>query len=939
MNMPDDNTKPGNVSHPIRSRFDGDHRVAHSSNALPAGTRVEQLNIVDVIGESAASIVYLAFDHSLHRHMALREYLPRGIADRDINLSLRPKSKEDYMVFQTGLRGFINEALLLSRLQSPSLIQIRRYWEANNTAYALMPLYEGMTLQQAFAERRITINEEWIRALILHLLNAVEAVHRAQSCHGNISPANILVREDGPPLLMEIDAAQMVIAETLGKESGTLVRGFAPIELYPEMAGAQQGAWTDIYSIAAVAYYLIACKAPPPAMQRIVNDTLRPAREIGGGAYSGALLAALDSALSVRPEQRIQTVNAMRMILNAQGKGPESAANRATHGREAIRSHRESMETQTQVRPVTETAALDSHKPRPPLERGVETEPDWRLPASQQKNTFPVVSKSRKSALIASGVVLVAGVALGLVVGGGHLFDSDDSDGNNSGATVATAEQTQAARPASTPSEPPAAEIPPFGSSLPAPVARNEAPPVPSSPAAEAPAPAVGRFGESPVIPPQAAVPAPPRQTTPPKAAVTPEKTVPTEPSPEEQAKAKEAERLAAAEREQWRVANAIDQITAYEAYLGRYPTGPNNVAARQRLAELRLRAKSQSDLAATQRSQSKTPDTPTADRSASSNTNGTSNTSAKTAEPKSAASDAQISPAPTPTPTTAESRPRTPAPAAADTQVASRTERSTVPSATSSASLPPVPGRPSSSPSTPPASEPARVPDTASATGRKTYRHADQVMTGDFTADPSTGLVSGRGQIVWNNGDRFDGTLVKGSKEGKGQFVWSNGQRYNGDWARNEPNGRGTLVFANGNRYEGDIRNGLPDGRGVLVFSDGSRYEGQIRNGVPNGRGVHVFADGTRYEGDVRDGLPHGQGVTRFRNGDIYVGSVVRGRSSGQGRLTWANGAVWEGEFRDGQRTANGRLLAASGDTPASGASQAATSESGQAGEENTQR
>jgi serine/threonine protein kinase len=882
---------------------------------------------VDVIGESAASIVYLAFDHSLHRHVALREYLPRGIAARDVDLSLRPKSKEDYMAFQTGLRGFINEALLLSRLQLPSLIQIRRYWEANNTAYAVMPLYEGMTLQQAFAERRITINEEWIRALILHLLNAVEAVHRAQSCHGNISPANILVREDGPPLLMEIDAAQLVIAETLGKESGTLVRGFAPIELYPEMAGAQQGAWTDIYSIAAVAYYLIACKAPPPAMQRIVDDTLRPAREIGGGAYSGALLAALDSALSVRPEQRIQTVNAMRMVLSAQGKGAESPASRATHGREAIRSHRESLATQTQARQATATAALEPHKPHKPHKSGTETEPDWRLPASQQKNTFPGTSRSRKSALIASGVVLVAGVALGLAVGGGHLFDSDDSEDNNNIATVATAEQRQADTPASTPSVAPAAEIPPFGSPLPAPVARNETAPAPSSPTAEAPAPAVGRFGESPVIPPQAAITAPPRQTTPPKAAATPEKTVPAEPSQEEQSKAKEAERLVAAEREQWRVASAIDQIASYEAYLGRYPTGANHVAARQRLAELRLRAKSQPDLAAAQRSQSKAPDSPAADRSASSTS---SSTSARTAGSKNAASDAQASPAPTSTPATADSRTRTPAPAA-DAQVASRTERSTSQST--------LPSRPSASTPASPATEPAGIPDTASVTGRKTYRHADQTMTGDFTADPSTGLVSGKGQIVWNNGDRFDGTLVKGSKEGKGQFVWSNGQRYNGDWARNEPNGRGTLVFANGNRYEGDIRNGLPDGRGVLVFSDGSRYEGQIRNGVPNGRGVQVFADGTRYEGDVRDGLPHGQGVTRFRNGDVYVGSVARGRSSGQGRLTWANGAVWEGEFRDGQRTANGRLLAASGDTSASGASQAATSESGAAGDENTRR
>lgn len=154
----------------------------------------------------------------------------------------------------------------------------------------------------------------------------------------------------------------------------------------------------------------------------------------------------------------------------------------------------------------------------------------------------------------------------------------------------------------------------------------------------------------------------------------------------------------------------------------------------------------------------------------------------------------------------------------------------------------------------------PAAPADTGPA---RTIRVADQTMTGDFTVDKNSGLVSGKGKISWKNGDQFEGTLVRGCKEGKGKFTWSSGQRYSGDWAHD----------------------------------------------VPNGKGVFVFPDGSRYEGDVRDGFPHGQGTTRFKNGIMYSGDWVRGKLHGQGRYIWADGSYWEGEFRNDKKTENGRM------------------------------
>lgn len=53
------------------------------SNALPRGTRLEEFEILDVIGEGGFGIVYGAHDHSrLQREVAIKEYMPAGLARR-----------------------------------------------------------------------------------------------------------------------------------------------------------------------------------------------------------------------------------------------------------------------------------------------------------------------------------------------------------------------------------------------------------------------------------------------------------------------------------------------------------------------------------------------------------------------------------------------------------------------------------------------------------------------------------------------------------------------------------------------------------------------------------------------------------------------------------------------------------------------------------------
>src|SRR5580765_7693298 len=105
-----------------------------SGNALPDGTRLAEFQIRSVIGEGGFGIVYLAWDGSLQRQVAIKEYMPATLASRAY-AEVAPRTDKSAETFALGLRSFVNEAHLLASFDHPSLLKVYRFWEANGTAY------------------------------------------------------------------------------------------------------------------------------------------------------------------------------------------------------------------------------------------------------------------------------------------------------------------------------------------------------------------------------------------------------------------------------------------------------------------------------------------------------------------------------------------------------------------------------------------------------------------------------------------------------------------------------------------------------------------------------------------------------------------------------------------------------------------------------------
>jgi len=291
-------------------------------HALPNGTRLHEFELTQRIGEGGFSIVYLAHDHSLDRNVAVKEYMPGSLASRVGGTQIRPRSEQYRETFEAGLKSFINEARLLARFDHPALVKVYRFWEANGTAYLVMPLYGGATLKESVRKMPQRPDEAWLLALLAPLTAALNVIHAEHCYHRDIAPDNVmLLAEGGKPLLLDFGAARRVIGDMTQALTVILKPGYAPIEQYAEVPGMKQGPWTDVYALAATVYWTVTGRVPPAAVGRVLNDEYVPLSQVAAGRYSAQFLHAVDRALAVRPEARTQTIDAFRRDLGIDPSG------------------------------------------------------------------------------------------------------------------------------------------------------------------------------------------------------------------------------------------------------------------------------------------------------------------------------------------------------------------------------------------------------------------------------------------------------------------------------------------------------------------------------------------------------------------------------------------------------------------------------------------
>lgn len=284
-------------------------RIAH---ALPRGAAVLEYVVERTLGGGGFGITYLARDGNLDLTVALKEYLPADLATRAADGSVTSLGEGADGQFQWGLERFLDEARALATFRHPNIVRVLRYFQVNGTAYIVMEYESGESLKP-WLKRQGPVDRATLLRLIHPLLDGLEMIHKAGFLHRDIKPDNIYVRADGSPVLIDFGAARRTAA---GRDLTSIVSpGFAPFEQYHSQGN--QGPWTDLYSLAAVMYWLISGQKPLESASRLKKDTMVPATAMDRHNLIGeSLLKAIDWALDPEETRRPQSVADFRKRLN-----------------------------------------------------------------------------------------------------------------------------------------------------------------------------------------------------------------------------------------------------------------------------------------------------------------------------------------------------------------------------------------------------------------------------------------------------------------------------------------------------------------------------------------------------------------------------------------------------------------------------------------------
>lgn len=291
--------------------------VSQSNAALPPGFQLEGYRIERQLSAGGFSIVYLAHD-AAETPVAIKEYLPNALALRSEGETVLKVPPEHQADFAHGLKCFFEEGRVLTEIDHPNVVKVLNFFRANETVYLVMRYERGRTLRDHIHQRKQhggRIDERFLRTMFAGLLDGLGEVHGHGVLHLDLKPANIWLRSDGTPVLLDFGAARFAVDIGPPAPRAMYTPGYAAPEQYH--GKFTLGPWTDIYAVGACMYATLAAAAPQAADERLQDDQLQPARQRWADHFSPRLLATIDDCLRLDPPRRPQNARALQQSLMA----------------------------------------------------------------------------------------------------------------------------------------------------------------------------------------------------------------------------------------------------------------------------------------------------------------------------------------------------------------------------------------------------------------------------------------------------------------------------------------------------------------------------------------------------------------------------------------------------------------------------------------------
>ena len=273
--------------------------------------------IQGVLGRGGFGVTYLAEQVMAKRKVCIKEFFPKDYYTRgDDTRSLTLASQGFAESMNRYKEKFVKEAQTIAALDHANIIPIYDVFEENNTAYYVMEYIDGESLSEV-VKRRGALAESEAVEYVRQAASALEYLHERKIMHLDVKPGNIMLRrKDNRVVLIDFGLSKHYDEQSGEATSTTPVgvsHGYAPMEQYKQGGVSTFSPETDIYSLGATLYALVAGHAPQEAATLITEPLDFP------GHISLSLRSAITAAMAISPKQRPASVGKFVAMLSGIG--------------------------------------------------------------------------------------------------------------------------------------------------------------------------------------------------------------------------------------------------------------------------------------------------------------------------------------------------------------------------------------------------------------------------------------------------------------------------------------------------------------------------------------------------------------------------------------------------------------------------------------------
>ncbi|MEO3802385.1 serine/threonine-protein kinase [Nonomuraea sp. B10E8] len=279
------------------------------SRLEPGDVLARRYLLLDPLARGGMSVIWRAFDQSLHRMVAVKVLTSSLHADHGERVSVR------------------SEARAAARFIHPDSIEIYDYGETVTTgggvaAFVVMPLLDGTPLAERVEQGPLPWTEA--AAIALRLARVLMAGHARGLVHRDVTAENVLLTADGPKLL------DFGIAAWAGDPDDE--RGTPPYVAPERLHGAPTHPAVDVYALGVLLHTMLTGRTPYPETTWEEIEAARrtaPPPRVPGVPYAVATLC--QRCLAHRPEERPGAAEIVAALTGALG-----AATVGRHVRRAL---------------------------------------------------------------------------------------------------------------------------------------------------------------------------------------------------------------------------------------------------------------------------------------------------------------------------------------------------------------------------------------------------------------------------------------------------------------------------------------------------------------------------------------------------------------------------------------------------------------------------